>query len=822
MLRERKDGGAREWILDADEVRRIEAGGLARFTHADLPFDVVADGLGAQLRAAARAAADAPRGHGRRLGARGARAAPAERAEPPRRVGDARAEGRRPERARDRSGAGRSSRGTSRGSRRSRAAASRWTCARSGGTLPVPHRPQALRASATTRARAMPAEFSSYVTKLEAGTTRDVHITMNEPLRHRGYTLYQSGWGPQADGTGQGPPWYSTFSVVHNPSDRVPMDLVRRDRRSGSCSTSSASCGATSRRVGAPQRAGGRVRPPLAPPRAATSRRALVRALRLAALGAIAACAASSSRRLPRGVGGRRRPRGGRGRLRRALLRGDARGRAAASPSRTAGASSRSTRTRGYTLLALNHKRSVKDGAGEDAPTLSAIEWLLDVMFRPERARRYPVLLARDVRGPRRHRGDARGPQEARPLLLRDLFPERAARPACELAAPRRRAAREATTRSSSRRERRSVDLYRDVSRFERCRTSPTSRARRWRRHGDELVARSSAGRERVRGDRASLARAADLAKLVAAGGPARGARRPTRTRRRSHGLRERVTADAGCARPRALALVPPRGREGPPARVGLAWRTPSGGARARTRSPRSTSRLVAAFSAMTASAGDAARVRARDRRTSRSGSAPSRDAAASTTRSALEVTLHRLDPFGRAVWLYVFAFLVVALSWLRPLEARSRSRAWGLMGLAAVALQVTGIVMRCIIREPPADLDALRDGAVHHGARRDRLPRHGGASQRRGDRARRSRRSSAGSAVRRERLRDAQGQDTMPSSSRCSTRTSGSRRTSPRSRSATWAGSLAALVRRTSTCSGRAFGVRARRRRLLRARSRA
>ena len=66
----------------------------------------------------------------------------------------------------------------------------------------------------------MAKEFSSYVTKLQDGLSRDVHITMNEPLRHEGVTLYQSGWGPQ--GAAPGTTLFSTFSVVANPSDQVP------------------------------------------------------------------------------------------------------------------------------------------------------------------------------------------------------------------------------------------------------------------------------------------------------------------------------------------------------------------------------------------------------------------------------------------------------------------------------------------------------------------------------------------------------------------------------------------------------------------------
>ena len=67
----------------------------------------------------------------------------------------------------------------------------------------------------------MAREFWSYVTKVEDGVSRDVHVTMNEPFRHRGYTFYQSSWGPQDAGPGER--LYSTFSVVRNPSDRIPL-----------------------------------------------------------------------------------------------------------------------------------------------------------------------------------------------------------------------------------------------------------------------------------------------------------------------------------------------------------------------------------------------------------------------------------------------------------------------------------------------------------------------------------------------------------------------------------------------------------------------
>jgi len=73
----------------------------------------------------------------------------------------------------------------------------------------------------------MAKEFSSYVTKLEEDpstpgkiTSQEHHITMNAPMRHKGFTFYQSSWGPQD--AAPGAPLFSQFAVVNNPTDRWP------------------------------------------------------------------------------------------------------------------------------------------------------------------------------------------------------------------------------------------------------------------------------------------------------------------------------------------------------------------------------------------------------------------------------------------------------------------------------------------------------------------------------------------------------------------------------------------------------------------------
>ena len=60
--------------------------------------------------------------------------------------------------------------------------------------------------------------YKSDVTKLESGTQEKVEIQMNEPLRHRGFVLFQARWGREPDGT-----LFSVFAVVRNPSDYWPL-----------------------------------------------------------------------------------------------------------------------------------------------------------------------------------------------------------------------------------------------------------------------------------------------------------------------------------------------------------------------------------------------------------------------------------------------------------------------------------------------------------------------------------------------------------------------------------------------------------------------
>lgn len=67
----------------------------------------------------------------------------------------------------------------------------------------------------------LPRWFSSDVTVLRGDETREVTISMNQPLRSDGLVFYQASWGPSDAKPGD--PLFSTLAVVRNPSDQWPL-----------------------------------------------------------------------------------------------------------------------------------------------------------------------------------------------------------------------------------------------------------------------------------------------------------------------------------------------------------------------------------------------------------------------------------------------------------------------------------------------------------------------------------------------------------------------------------------------------------------------
>ena len=65
--------------------------------------------------------------------------------------------------------------------------------------------------------------YQSNVTKIEEGhSDQGVEIKMNEPLRDDGVVFFQSSYGPPNRALQPGEKYYSTFTVVDNPSDQWP------------------------------------------------------------------------------------------------------------------------------------------------------------------------------------------------------------------------------------------------------------------------------------------------------------------------------------------------------------------------------------------------------------------------------------------------------------------------------------------------------------------------------------------------------------------------------------------------------------------------
>ncbi|MBN4071904.1 cytochrome c biogenesis protein ResB [bacterium AH-315-F18] len=71
------------------------------------------------------------------------------------------------------------------------------------------------------RTGGMAKAFESDVVKTEDDAATQITISMNEPLRRKGYTFFQASWGP--GNAAPGDRLYSTFAVVKNPADQWPL-----------------------------------------------------------------------------------------------------------------------------------------------------------------------------------------------------------------------------------------------------------------------------------------------------------------------------------------------------------------------------------------------------------------------------------------------------------------------------------------------------------------------------------------------------------------------------------------------------------------------
>jgi hypothetical protein len=211
VLREEPGPGAKEYVIPQGDLERAGDGGRIVRRHERLPFEVVLQGYARNAEVRAATSGEGVDGLGiQALGA----AKEAERNVPAVYVTLAPRDGSAP------------ARGLSWGLERAP-----WVAKVGGKRYEVDLRKQQWKVPFSVRldrfvkrdhpGTMMAAEYSSYVTKTERGVSEERHITMNEPLRHKGYTFYQSGYGPQDPRSRE--PVYSVFSVVRNPTDQVPL-----------------------------------------------------------------------------------------------------------------------------------------------------------------------------------------------------------------------------------------------------------------------------------------------------------------------------------------------------------------------------------------------------------------------------------------------------------------------------------------------------------------------------------------------------------------------------------------------------------------------
>ncbi len=350
----------------------------------------------------------------------------------------------------------------------------------------------------------------------------------------------------------------------------------------------------------------------------------------------------------------------------------------------------------GFTLLRLNHKRSCTDGDGR---TLDAMTWLLDVLARPERARTYrcfkidndEVLEAVGFRREDRRKSDrwsfdelaaARGPlrDQARAIM---------------------RARPEAKSKDRTPVENGVLELSAELELFDALtRYLDFARPHLPVPPGPKVAALWP-GRTHV-SPLDVLERAGDLRAVVgdAPHGAADAAPAPGSEAAGVMGLFDAVQAALSAAH--VLALIPPEGTTA----ASPEWLSPGavlyesvqGG-----QVPEAHVSLVLRLASFARAAGEAGASAAEIR-------ALLDESVALATRRGeydkvpLEVRLSRLDPFYRSLGLYLLAFLIVAASWAWP-RRWVRGGAWAVL-LAASALHLTGIVMRCVLRERPPVLN--------------------------------------------------------------------------------------------------------------------
>jgi len=510
-------------------------------------------------------------------------------------------------------------------------------------TFPLPFRIVLHKCTHETHPRTgMASKYASDITRLEGGVAQDVHITMNEPMRHRGYTFYQSGMG----GTGRnaaGRP-FSTFAVVRNPADRVPLaallviaaglllefvtKLLRYIR--------------------------------------AEAKRRVPQAVAAMLLLTVTAEAAE-------GPGGAPAPSA-------PAWSDEALELAGRIPVQDEGRIKPLSTMASFSLLRIHHRRTARSASGG---SMSPMEWYLEALLYPELAVDRPVFLVEtyevlDAIGVLRE-----GKKKRDRYTFREL--EAGRRKLMQLAA--QYDAIDAKDRTPVQghvvnlaHAFREMEAHLGAFAFARGTVDVS---------GDPAVAGLFAGRERAPFSDV-VAKIPELAHLEEKGGE--GTTAPVAFRVLSDAFALARSSDG-------LAFLPPMGT----AKEEREWYTPLDlfhiAYSRRTAAPEHVA-ILAAAERMHAARGERGAFLAALADFYR-GIAALAERRGEGGKVGLEVFYHRLGAFDRSLGLYVAAFLLVALGWAWPASRWLSRGAWALL-LAGLGLHATGIILRCVLRSRP------------------------------------------------------------------------------------------------------------------------
>ena len=498
----------------------------------------------------------------------------------------------------------------------------------------------------------MAAEFSSYVSKSQDGVLQDIHITMNEPLRHEGYTLYQSGWGPE--NAPPGTPMYSTFSVVANPSDRVPI---------WACITIALGLLLHFlRKLVLHLRVESHRRVPV-------SAALLVAALGLVALPATAAAEDVETSQAP--------------------WSDEVLEVAAVIPVQAQGRVKPLSTWARFALLAANHRRTCESA---DGAQLSAMAWWLDAVFRPRLAKEHRCFLVSTSEILDAYGQDTVVRRKRDRYSYNELAPDADTRMRLSALADRYYSI-EGGTRSrvedgilmleTALRNFEGLSHLVDFARVELEVQDPALEARVGTRGSTSLteLLEQSPALSRFVQEASHAADAGDLAPEAD----------------KLSELLNRAFMTTQDSSP--LALLPPMNdRERAPEWLDV--QTAAGLGLMRGQIDTAHIGLLRALGEMAASVDDPAAFLGH----LRAYQATARSLAAARGEYdgvELEDAFYELDPFGTSLALYLIAFLLVALTWLRPGWRWLTHAAWALL-YSTLFVHAVGIVMRCVVRQRP------------------------------------------------------------------------------------------------------------------------